>query len=590
MSLLQTGFEHHPSSNATLSVVQSRAGTGDQRIPQLPSRYGKLERFATGLVLLAFCVMLTAIAVHEFRVWNPELTDSYFPGWLDGNVRIPGFSQSEVLSLSVLLVPFDFHAQVSSVIPTSYDLAKSVGWGAAASGWLISCVFIGALMGSMAAKKFLKEEDGYCQRRARKGLLLGVAISNVGLVLYAGALHQLQGKILLLTLMCIRVLIGFGYMFAFIIGPIMAYRAIPASKKTMFSMAITITKNVGLIVGPSVSALALQTRRFVLSSEEEHNIVHWTPQEKALWPAVASVLLGLGFNMFLLLASPVELPIVEESLCPSGTPRSEDIQLHRPDQMSDIRRRQMFFTTIGYQIERALVVSAIEVSTLMLLEVEFKMRTIDACYIFSSVSTASVIIIVFFMMLLRKRLISEVSLFLVPTAISAGGAFLFFDFGGLSTLLIADFVIYGFSGAALGISEGWGTLAAKEKTDFTQARWRMLSAVNTCVMRMLAPPLARMLIEYGGRNTYAGAQLLVVAAGLCTAQRACRLLWDHMAEASPRPQETREVRSLDGTQEIIRAASAPRERACPEAAKQHVPERSISASGTRPGGSKPLEQ
>lgn len=536
VSLLQTHFDLHPG-NGTKHILP----------PPKPFTAGGFAAGCCFGALFISCCMVVGLAYNELRIWSKE-DDPSSPrtGVFQWNgVSMQGFTMRGMLSVAAVLVPFDYHAQVSSVISTSYDLALSVDLGAAASGWLISSIFVGAFFGSMSAKKWLKEEAGYCHRRARSGLFLGAAISTTGLAFYAGALYHFDGKQLFHILTALRIVIGYGSMFSFIIGPIMAYRAIPLSQRTMFSMAITVTKNLGLVVGPAISAVAIQMRVLALTAEQpaqKVDITLWSPRERAFWPAVVSAFCGLAFSMFLLVATPVDLPALEDDLVePPPTPRPPGQRqtteaLFRPDMMSEDNRKQIFKLTIGYQVERAVIVSAIEVSTLMILEKGFKLNTVDASYLFSGVSSASTVIVLICMVLLHRRLISELRLFMVAASLSVGGALLFCDFGGLTTLLMADFIIYGFSGAALGVSEGWGTLAATGKASFTQAQWRMLSAMCSCIMRMATPPLARGLIERGGRSEYAAAQLCVVMTGFYTAVKACSIMSDSVRELPATPE------------------------------------------------------
>merc|ERR1719487_1962615 len=136
------------------------------------------------------------------------------------------------------------------------------------------------------------------------------------------------------------------------------------------------------------------------------------------------------------------------------------------------------------------------------------------------------------LVVLKTGMISQRSLFLGSISLSTIGACLFFNFGGVYTLLMADGLVYGFSGVAMGIAEGWGTRAATENTSFSQAKWRMLASVMASLMRLQAPPLARALVAFGGRNSYAFGQMVVILFGLYTCIKASRIMSAEFVEKS----------------------------------------------------------
>jgi len=529
---------------------------------------GAISPFWLSCIVGAFIFLVSIFIVHEFCVWLG----------LDGcgkGLRLVGYSSNEVLCFACVLIFFDFHTQFSSVIPTSYDLALYLGYGATASGWICSMTFIGIVPGSVMAKKWLNEEQGYSQHRVRSGMLMGVVIINVCLMLYVGALNVLEGRTLFWTLLGLRFMLGVGGGFPVVIGGVMAYRAIPPSQRTLFSMANTLTKNLGLILGPALSSVALQCRSLMMAEEDSPAIDEWSALERALWPAVASSFCGLSFGLFLLLATPTELAQAEE---PEDSRPTQFIFSTRqaqqgagqevgPEQLSDRNKESMFYTTIAYQAERAFITAAVEVSTLMLLEVEFELSVVVSSYLFSLITMTSTLIIAASMLLLHVGFVSQMSIFLFSICMSGVGAVLFFNFGGIYTLLAADCLVYGFSGTAMGIAEGWGTRAATEGSSFSLAKWRMLAAVVASIVRLQAPPLARALVAYGGRNAYAIGQAAVVTFGLFTALKAARLIWT----TDPLGKGQVENGKVSENEKPRRPFEAARESSCPEPSREPSP-------------------
>jgi len=487
--------------------------------PEAASDARNHSRLVSVFASTIFFFMIVMLVAHEFCT-------KYGLAGCGRGLRLFGYRSNDILCLACVLIFCDFHIHLASVIPSSYLLATSLGYGAIGSSWLCSMTFIGMIPGAVLGRMWVDEERGYDQRRARSGVLLGVATTNICLVLYAGALSFIHGgDALFWILVCLRFMLGLGCGFPVVIGGVIAYRALPPSRRTLFSMANTLTKSLGLILGPLVSSMAIQFRQFIIGPDatfQDFGLSESKAQEHALWPAVASAFCGLGFSIFLLLAIPVELPQAEETI--ETTAQLDAAQELGPEQISDSGKEQLFFVTVAYQAQRALITATIEVATLMILELQYGMSASASTYYFGGVALASTLVIVVSMALLHTRLVSPMFLFLGSLALTSIGAALFFISGGVYTFLAAIFLVNGFSGVTMGIAEGWGTRAATERPSFSQAKWRMLAAVVACIMRLQAAAIARALVEYGGRDTYAGGQAAVVLLGCVLAVKTYYLL------------------------------------------------------------------
>lgn len=502
--------------------------------------------FADYLVGFIYIVTLAILFLHELAVKMqvPSVGKgvSYF-----------GFEPNTVLAFLLMLVPCYTFVMFSAVIATSYDLAIALDRGVAASGWIFSITFIGNIPGAIMARKYFNEEAGYCQKRARSGILIGACISNVSCILYAMALATIsQADVLYWTLLILRFTLGLGCPFLYVIGGTMAYRAIPTSYRTIFAVANNTAKNLGLILGPILGCIALQLRLCIIApglpADQQTVATAMNAVEMSFWPAVATCYWGVTFVYLLARAMPVELDQVTESEDAARFPAVKIKENTEPEDLSEEGKYAMYRVSLLYQIERALTIAAIEVSTLMLLETEYQTSVVESSYLFSGVSSASTLIMVVCVGFMNTGFISESSLCMFAIVASTIGGGLFFNFGGVKTLLAADFLVYGFSGISLGILEGWGTRAAMSSAHLTQTRWRSQAAVFGSIMRLISPPLARVIVQSGGRNAYALAQSPIVLMGLLTTVKACSLLWKKGERSAPDGLEKDSARfSSDGS-------------------------------------------
>ncbi|CAE7347657.1 rib-1 [Symbiodinium microadriaticum] len=78
---------------------------------------------------------------------------------------------------------------------------------------------------------------------------------------------------------------------------------------------------------------------------------------------------------------------------------------------------------------------------------------------------------------------------------------------------------------ANGFAEGWASRAAKEGTSFSNAEYRLRQLSAVTVSRFMGPIVGRFLVDYGGRNVYAVAQLVMCLMGTRTVYKTVGLIW-----------------------------------------------------------------
>ena len=177
---------------------------------------------------------------------------------------------------------------------------------------------------------------------------------------------------------------------------------------------------------------------------------------------------------------------------------------------------------------------------MMLLEVQYGWSTELCGASFMTVGGASVFATIITTLVMSRKWIKDSSLFLSSTFISLGGVLLLFDWPflgafGAGSLLVADSLVYSFSNVSNGIAQGWATRAAMKGTNFDIATYRVQNVAGVQVSRFLAPIFTRLIIDFGGRNLYAGVQLMMCLMGTSTVCRTVSLVWQgkrHAAEVN----------------------------------------------------------
>ena len=115
---------------------------------------------------------------------------------------------------------------------------------------------------------------------------------------------------------------------------------------------------------------------------------------------------------------------------------------------------------------------------MMLLEVQYGWSAEFCGASFMSVGAATMAATIISTVVVSRKWIRESWLFLGSTLVSLSGVFLLFDwpFYGVSGggfLLLADSLVYAFSGISMGIAQGWATRAAMKGTTYDIQTFRV---------------------------------------------------------------------------------------------------------------------
>ena len=227
-----------------------------------PESFSQVEvTIGTGVImgiLLFFCLAL----MHELFVGaggKPLLARR------DG-------SNSTLLQLGFLIGWFVPFVTKSLSIPISLDYALAMGESATASGVMIGTMPVGALIGTLAGKRFTNEQD-WDQRHARKVFVccygLNVcAMPAIALVIQACIGWHVEAKRMVFWLVVFLTFVA-NVLGGMIMIPwcTMWNLVTPHDDKTFWSMLAQCSKNCGLIAGPICFAMLSRFVRGSYASE-----------------------------------------------------------------------------------------------------------------------------------------------------------------------------------------------------------------------------------------------------------------------------------------------------------------------------------
>jgi len=416
---------------------------------------------------------------------------------------------------------------MSMQIPISLDFALSLNRGATESGLFLSCGVITGLM-AMVAGKWLIDENNWDQFYVRRLMIYlpiaGALLSLVSAVFVNETATSENTQMVWWTMLAFVQIGAFIGPLCVVPGIIFWTKVTPHESKTFWMILTQVSRNVGLVIGP----LIFTVLKLAVTGDGERV----SPRSMMAWINVFLLWMGMVSGLFGVFIMPTEIP--KEPPQSDGTEDIADFSAtgdSKPEDLPDSQREQMVWHMIWYAVERPFTLAAVEVSTLMMLEVYYGWDPYWTGLCFTGVCSVGILMSAFTTVMLVKGRFQESWVFMIAAASSILGCFVLFDIAATPGwfLLVADCIIYTGATVANGIAEGWASRAAKEGTRFsnTDYRVRQLSAVT--VGRFLGPIVGRFLVDYGGRNTYAACQLVACIFGTRTVYRTCTLIWNQNA-------------------------------------------------------------
>jgi hypothetical protein len=492
--------EDHAEGSVLLGTVHS----GEVRSPIL-QKYAKdpwarivaaasLRNSTVAVVVLLLCLALA----HEASVSIYQ------------RLPLPPSNPRFVLQLVYLIWTVVVAIDYSVFIPTAYAVGHNMGCAPITGGVFIGCAWVMLPVAAWLASSWYRT---YSQKFGRHTAVLSTLLFVgqdlcIAMVLDSG---WALGPETMWFLIALRFACGLGYL-SYIVR-YMTYGITSTEGRVGLSILGAAATNLGLCLGPLWSALVLTVAR--------HDGVALSPYGEAAMPlygvAIAWAVIVLAFCFAIPLDRSTPGMTTPRQATPStphqATPKSE---------MTHADRKIIVIMSLLFSAERGLTVSAIEAGTAMLLELQFAWGARDIGLGIGTVFAITTISALGVAVALHRAPSREVPVLLILAVTAAFTTTLLFDFGkfGATQILLADGIIYSCVYTASGIIDGLATRAAIAGTWYSMENYLALKVSVASGARALGAPMARGLIDIGGRNTYA---FVMVSMGLCGLTSAMKL-------------------------------------------------------------------
>jgi len=413
----------------------------------------------------------------------------------------------------------------SMIIPVSLDFALAMGQSATASGVFIGTGPVGAMVGLIAGSKLTSEEN-WNQRYARQCFIIPYTISTLAMAGTAFLIQSCQDWDVSARPYAYWLVIVMNFLgTAFANVPMLPWMTMwniltPNKEKTFWSMLTQLAKNGGFVMGPAGFALI---SHLVRSSRGGLAV---SPICMMSW-----VFMGLFFVQIVevsiaMLIFPTHVSEHQNPDIGNLDKAAEGDHVH-PEELPATSREQVVWNMVFYSYERAFSTAAIEVATIMLLEVLYGWSTELSGLSFVAIALGSALITAITALAISHRLLTEAGTFAVMAFMGLCGSILLFDFNffGAGSLIIADMIVYGGASVANGIAEAWACRAATRGTSYNIEVFRFHNIFGVCISRFFAPIVARFLLDFGGRDLYASLQVFLCFAAAVTVYKTVLLVY-----------------------------------------------------------------
>jgi MFS family permease len=380
-----------------------------------------------------------------------------------------------------------------------------MGCSPATSGLLIGSGFLTSPIASVGGAYIFKKYSQYTGRIVSICGIILLSAQNLGMGIALDRQSH-HGPNTMWLLIGLRVMCGLGKVSY--IGQYMAYAVTPKFERTGLSIATAIATNLGLCLGPLVSALTIHA---LGGKEVVHSV--YTRSSASLY-IMALLWAGLA------LAFALTYPIHDlKPLMPTETSLTAEKISPRSARLTIKDRENIVLQGVLYTLERGISVGAIEAGTAMLLEIQFGWGARRIGLGISSVFAFTIVICTVLMFLNWKRVFSETNMLVCVAGVAACGGTLLFDFknGFALQLLLADCLIYPFMYSASAAADGLATRVAIPDSWYSMESYLAMKGAGQALFRFMGFPLARYLIDTGGRNIYATVLLSLGLLGLLSA-------------------------------------------------------------------------
>jgi len=304
-----------------------------------------------------------------------------------------------------------------------------------------------------------------------------------------------------------------------VIGVLLWTKVTNPGNRTIWTVIMQCSRSAGMAIGPV--CFSLLSRAVIKGGDAV------SPRSMMAWVCVFSTWINLVSLTICVFGLPTELPAALPEIQVSEAAPARKSGEARPEALEDPDRQTVYWKMFAHFCERPMTLAAIEVSITMMLELFYGWDAYHCGFCLTIMCPVGIVLAVAMKILINSGFLSESSVYFSAMLASVIGAAMLFDGGnaGAWTLIAGGTVIFSGTAVANGIADGWGSRAAKEGTSFGQAQFQLLKLLAIYLGNFAGDTGGRFLVDVGGRNTYAGAQLVLCLLGAHTAYGACRPLW-----------------------------------------------------------------
>lgn len=406
---------------------------------------------------------------------------------------------------------FMYNMTNSALIPISYDLILGLGGGATSSGLFLGLMYVPMFLGYIIARSVMQVESQSFKRAFTSTCFLAISAFTLFTAVAASPANWHFGKglrhTMLFTSRGVLGLLSAGM----VSRRMMIQSTLPARASIRFNMGANIATALGIGTGPlavSFICWAFDARGTAATAAVPLRML------AALCLVVASMWWAWTPRSLEMLLAVKHVDDVEH--VPLIDAQQRQIKMS-PSLSSLSAQRRLWIAALILGAERAMTISALEVATSLLLEVEHGLSVSTIGYLIGGAFILGLPVIFFLEKLRHSGHVSASSLLLGCTLTCALATPLLLTQVGFllhprwATVITADALIFPAAYAVNGVADAIAMSSSETGSFYNQQNYLIASGIlQNSVARAIGPPLARYLVSTGGQNAYACFQVIVI--------------------------------------------------------------------------------
>ena len=449
-------------------------------VHQLASRFaaslvGNDKQFDNVMVEVMLFTAAFAIMIGLLEVCEASAAMSYLqpPG------RAMRASQT-VFVASGLLVS----ASTTVIVTVSIPLADALGYGAAASGFMVTSVNLGGLVANLTVRYILPRDvqsgvDHAATRRCVSWNLVLSAVSLAGFVIAVCSPLRARPDLLWNILLAFRFLAGYFGTTAQLVSSFLALEVTPKDEILSLQSASQAARNLGLFLGITLSSVSLS---LFAKTIQDHKALHGGPWLATATPVMMQTLAVLLVWLVMVLMVPhsslaceeqVQSPTMSETA--GASPLASVPSSSSMDGLQVPQRRRLIRLAVAYSFERSFTITAIEVGTTMISQQQYGFSEITTGWICGGVAVCGFCLTAFMAGWSSADLDSRAAFMPASAFVSMLMSFGIFSWWPWWVLYISDMVMFTLCNTANGIADGLATLAAYNDAEYSKNNFMYLA-------------------------------------------------------------------------------------------------------------------